>query len=98
MIVGEAEDVALLQREVDLVLLAVPGPYLTTRGHCPAGLIQAEVSVEVSSWGTYTSTPYSSLLDFHLQQWGLKKTYPKELQKFPKHVSHLQKQFWAYDL
>ena len=50
-----------------------PGPHLATGGHGPAGLVQAEVSIEVSSWCTYTSTPYSSLLDFYLQQCSIKR-------------------------
>ena len=68
MVVSKAEDVSLLQLEVDLVLLGVPGPHLTTGGHCPTGLVEAEVSVEVGSWSTDTGTPHSPLLDLYLEQ------------------------------
>ena len=67
MVIGEAKDVSLLQLDVDLVLLAVPGPNLATGGHRPASLVQPEVSVEVSCWSTDTCTPHSSLLDLYLK-------------------------------
>ena len=67
VIIAEADDVSLLQvGGGDVVLLVPPGPHLPPAGDGPAGLVEAEVLVEVGGRSAEADTPEPALLDLHL--------------------------------
>ena len=68
VVVAEAEDVSLLEFGGEAVLLGAPGPHHAPRGHGPAVVILAEVSVEVRGRAADTRTPHAALLDLNLQK------------------------------
>ena len=67
VIIAEADDVSLLQvGGGDVVLLVPPGPHLPAASDGPAGLVEAEVLVEVGGRSAEADTPEPALLDLHL--------------------------------
>ena len=68
VVVAEAEYVSLLELGGEAVLLGAPGPHHAPRGHGPAVVILAEVSVEVRGRAADTRTPHAALLDLNLQK------------------------------
>ena len=67
VVVAEAEYVSLLELGGEAVLLGGSGPHHAPRGHGPAVVILAEVSVEVRGWTAETRTPHATLLDLDLK-------------------------------
>ena len=67
MVVAEAEYVSLLELGGEAVLLGGSGPHHAPRGHGPAVVILAEVSVEVRGRAAETRTPHTTLLDLDLK-------------------------------
>ena len=67
VVVAEAEYVSLLELGGEAVLLGGSGPHHAPRGHGPAVVILAEVSVEVRGWAAETRTPHATLLDLDLK-------------------------------
>ena len=67
VVVAEAEYVSLLELGGEAVLHGGPGPHHAPRGHRPAVVILAEVSVEVRGRAAEARTPHAALLDLDLK-------------------------------
>ena len=67
VVVTKAKYVSLLELGGEAVLLGGSGPHHAPRGHGPAVVILAEVSVELRGWAAETRTPHTALLDLDLR-------------------------------